>query len=1218
MTHCWHFCTKLNGSISTAMSHSGRMISSRLPGIIFLLTLNVIFINSATAGEPYLKFLEGLRERQYYDTAMQYLQTLEERPDVPQEIKQILPYERALTLLASSGYVQSPEAQTEQLDQAQAFLEKFLKDSPKHELAPRANTELANIMLGKARVLIWQSHSPSNVENRAKFQQDARALIGTARKIFQNANDSYKTLWESFGVFIPEDEKEKRAQRETVEGLFMRAQLDLASCTYEEAQTYDKGSDKYLETLRKASLEFEDLHTKYRSQYAGLFARTMQGKCFEEQDDIRKAIGIYDELLSHPGKSAGLQRLQGQVRHFRLICLNHETRKDYQLVIMEADEWLKANRAFARSTTGLGIRWEMAQAQEKLAMDRTTVESDRTRLLRQALENAREINKYAGPYKDVSNSMIQRVLVALDREPGDPKDFDSAFGTANSLLEQIGKLREQLKAAEKTGNKEEIANVEGELQAVLSETERLYRLALNLVTPATDISQINATRYRLAYMFYLQRKSFETAVVGDYVASRAMNSDPTMALDGAYLAMAGLMQAVNDAPKDQKKDILNMMVDTCERIATNWPNSDRATDARMEMGRIYRLYEEPLEAAKWYSEVPDTVPQYATAQLEAGQAYWNAYLNAIVKESSEATPQELKEWQNQAAKYLASGIEARQKGLPENRESPPELVRAKVSLSQIEIMRGNDAKAVEYLTVEPHSVVKAVAVEEGKPRPKEESNVKSTNFASFAYQQLLRAYIGTKQLDKAEEARTQLEKVAGQSGGEALTAVYVELGRELQNELERLRKQGDQQRLSDVRSGFESFLTTLFNRKSGQNYSSLIWIAETYFGLAEGTSEEPQKAKQYYSSASKTYQEIITRGKNDTKFIDPARLMGVRLRLVNCQIEEGDFTSAEENVKIILADNPKALDAQIAAADVYQAWGNADREPEKFLIAVRGKEADGASIWGWGNIGKRLLMIIDGGAAPPEYIERNREVQYHLAESRVQYADFASDLKASEEQLMRAKADIVTFARLSPDLVDTPWWDKFDELYRKVQTNLGQAAVPLEKPDPGSLLAKGNSSGSNYDSGEANAIPVVVDEAPPKPPEPKSQLSNYILMGVVGLFGLGIIGYTMKSSKKSTRRSTAEMVATMPKTIEEPRRKTKPAAPASADPPRKSKPTEQQRPVDPKVAAQRAAAKKAAAQQKADPAAGKKRPAGEQPRKRKLTPEETAKLKARKRPPTAE
>ncbi|MBV08187.1 hypothetical protein [Rubinisphaera sp.] len=1210
MTHCWHFCTKLKGSISTI-----------LMGIFCVLILNVICINSTTAAEPYLKFLEGLRERQYYDTAMVYLQTLEERPDVPQDIKQILPYERALTLLASSAYVQSPEAQTEQLDQAQAFLEKFLKDTPQHELAARANTELANIMLGKARVLIWQSQSPSNIENRAKFQQDARALITSGRAIYQKALDSYKMLWESFGVFIPEDEKEKRAQRETAEGLYMRAQLDLATCTYEEAQTYDKGSEKFLELLRKASLEFEDVHTKYRSQYAGLFARTMQGKCFEEQDDIRKAIGIYDELLGHPGNSAGLKRLQSQVRHFRLICLNHETRKDYQLVIMEADEWLKANRAFSRSTTGLGIRWEMAQAQEKLAMDRTTVESDKTRLLRQALENAREINKYAGPYKDVSNSMIQRVLVALDREPGDPKDFDSAFGTANSLLEQIGKLREQLKAAEKTGNKEEIAKVEGELQAVLSETERLYRLALNLVTPAVDISQINATRYRLAYMFYLQRKSFETAVVGDYVASRAMNSDPTMALDGAYLAMAGLMQAVNDAPKDQKKAILNMMVETCEGIATNWPNSDRATDARMEMGRIYRLYEEPLEAAKWYSQVPDTVPQYATAQLEAGQAYWNAYLNAIVKENSEATPQELKEWQNQAAKFLASGIAERQKGLPENRESPPELIRAKVSLSQIEIMRGNDAKAVEYLTVEPHSVVKAVAVEEGKPRPKEESNVKSTTFASFAFQQLLRAYIGTKQLDKAEEARSQLEKVAGQSGGEALTAVYVELGRELQNELERLRKQGDQKRLADVRSGFESFLTTLFNRKSGQNYSSLIWIAETYFGLAEGTSEEPQKAKQYYASASKTYQEIINRGKNDTKFIDPARLTGVRLRLVNCQIEEGDFSSAEENVKIVLAENPKALDAQIAAADVYQAWGNADGEPEKFLTAVRGKEEDGASIWGWGNIGKRLLMIIDGGSAPPEYIERNREVQYHLAQSRVQYADFASAEKDRLEQLERAKADIITFARLSPDLVDTPWWEKFDELFQQAQTNLGQVAVPLEKPDPQSLLAQGNNTKSNYDSGEANAIPVVADKPPAKPPEPQSQLGNYILMGVVGLFGLGIIGYTLKSSKKPVRRSTAEMVATMPKTMEEPRRKSKSTDPASAEPPRKSKPNDQ--PVDPQLAAKKAAAKKAAAQkaaaqQKADPTAGKTRPAGEQPRKRKLTPEEAAKLKARKRPPTAE
>lgn len=1162
---------------------------------LLLCCVSMSLPTSVQADEPYLKFVQGLRNRQYYDTAIRYLESLETRKNVPQEIVDRIPYEKAVTLVAGAQFVQNPETQADQLDQAQAYLEAFLKKTPNHKLAPIANTELARIMLGKAQVLIWRSRSPSNVENRSKFQQDARKLITQARGIFQKAHDAYKQEWESYGVFIPEEEKEKRAARADAEGQYMRAQLDLATCTYEEAQTYDEGSDKFNELLRKASLEFEDVHTKYRSQYAGLFARTMQGKCFEEQDDIRKALGIYSELLSHPGQSEGLKKLQHQVLQFRLICLNHESRKDYQLVIQEAEDWLKLNRSYRRTPSGLGIRWELAQAQEALALERTTPEADRTRLLRQALDNAREINKYAGPYKDVSNSMIQRVLVALDREPGDPEDFDTAFGTANNMLEQIGELREKLKAAEKSGNKEEIQKVDGELQALLSETERLYRLALSLAVDGTEGSQINAARYRLAYMFYLQRKSYETAVVGRFLSIRAKDSDPAMALDGAYLAMAGFSQAFNDAPESSKDEVLALMVDICERIAKGWPDSDRAVDARMEMGRIYRRNEQPIEAAKWYAEVPQTVPQYAGAQIEAGQAYWNAYLNAIVSEDNNVSTDELKKWQDEAAKHLRNGINKRQAGVPASNPTPDELTRAKVSLAQIEIMRGNEQAAIDLMTKDPHSVLKAITVADGQARPEETSNVKSTTFASFAYQQLLRAYIGTRQLDKAEEARQSLEKVAGQAGGEALTAVYVELGRELQNELERLKKQGDQQRLNEVRNGFESFLDKLFQRKDGQTYGSLIWIAETYFGLAEGSAEAPQKEKQYYDAAAKTYSEIIKRAGSNPNFIDAARLTGVKLRLVNCKRQAGQFDEAETIVKEILAQNPRALDAQFEAAALYQSWGEAG-EADHYMDAVRGKTFDdGAVIWGWGNIAKRLQMLIDSGQGTPEYAERNRESRYRLAESRYQFAEQSSDLTASEEQLKKAKFELLAYTSITPDLPETPWWDRFDTLYQDIQRNLGEAAMPLEKPE---LITADAGTKSNYDTGTTEPVAQApAEQATAKPAaEPESNLMSYLLIGLVLLGGLGIVGFTMFGGKKKGKsRSRAEMLASAPSDF-----KMAPTEPA--------KPTKRRSSnvAQPTAAAGKVSAAEAASTEKKKSSA----PAGEKP-VRRLTKEQAAELKRR-------
>ena len=1198
-------------------------------GICLFLVLLMGIIQFATpavlnAKEPYLEFVQGLRERQYFDSAMLYLDSLKSRKNVPEEIKQIIPYEKAVTLLRSSQFSQNPDAQAELLDQAQAYLEQFIKKSPKHELVASANTELARILLGKAQVLIWKSRSPANKENRLKFQQDARKNIAEAKVIFQKAHDAYKKQWESFGVYIPEDEKEKRAARKKVEGLYMRSQLDLATCNYEDAQTYDRGSKEFKEKLKAASLEFEEVHTKYRSQYAGLYARTMQGKCFEEQDDIRKALGIYDELLSHPGKSPGLIKLQNQVLHFRLICLNHETRKDFQLVIQEASEWLKRNARTSRTQVGLGIRWELARAQEALATDRNTPEAERGRLLRQALENVRKLNRYAGPYKDVSRSAIQRVLVLLDREPGDPKDFDGAFGTANSLLEQVGPLREKVKAAEKTKDKQKIQNAKEELQAQLSETERIYRLALSLADANSPAKQINSARYKLAYIFYLQRKSYDAAVVGKYLAIRLKKTDPTVALDAAYLGMAGFSQAYNDAPKQYKEKNLQMILDVSQFIATNWPNSDRATDARLEMGRILRRSEKPLEAAKWYAEIPTTAPQYATAQLEAGQALWAAYLNTAFKDSTTQTPEELNKMRDQAAKHLQTGIAKMQEKTPDSKPAPAVLIKAKVSLSQIEIMRGNDAKAIELLTKDPHSVVKAIEVKKEADRPKEDFNIKSTAFASLSYQYLLRAYIGTRQLDQAEKARESLEKIAGASGGAALTAVYVELGRELQKELERLKKLGDQDRLEKVRSGFESFLSQLSKRKGGQSYTSLIWIAETYFSMAQGSKESPQKASQYYSSATEAFEEILSQGENDPGFVDPARLDGVKLRLVNCKRQERDFDSAETLIKSVLKKNSKVLDAQIEAAQVYQDWGEYGGEPKRFLDAVRGKQfKDKTVIWGWGNIAKRLQMSLNAGQSRPEYKEKHREAQYHLAQSRYMYAQNASDKKEADEQLQRAKIEITTFTSLTPDLPDSPWWDKFDTLYQDIQQQLGEVSTPLTKPEM-IVQSADKRKISQYDAAAkserdaAEQEPKVVQK--PKEEKASNNTMTYILMGVMLLAGIGFVGYVLTSGKKNEKRLMTEIAADLPDTFSE--------AMFSSEPATEKEPAPRKKVVTQKAEGEsKPASKKTSRTQSSERKSRSEKPPGEKsrgdkPRVKKPRGEKpaegTPKKRVRRKPPSDE
>jgi hypothetical protein len=190
---------------------------------------------------------------------------------------------------------------------------------------------------------------------------------------------------------------------------FIRLQLNLATCDFAEGHTYDESNPNFKKVLEKAAVAFEEIHQKHRSLVAGLHARLWQAKCLQEIGELRKALGIYGELLSHSGGSKTMQGLQDQARQFRLICLNHDQRKDYVLVIGEAEDWLETAKERSQTTTGLGIRWELIRAQERRSKQADVPEAERKQLRQGALKNARLLARFDGGYKKSALAMIDRL-----------------------------------------------------------------------------------------------------------------------------------------------------------------------------------------------------------------------------------------------------------------------------------------------------------------------------------------------------------------------------------------------------------------------------------------------------------------------------------------------------------------------------------------------------------------------------------------------------------------------------------------------------------------------------------------------------------------------------------------------------------------------------------------------------------------------------------------
>lgn len=1011
---------------------------------------------SGRAAEPMREFLDGLRSRQYFDWAFLYLDQLQERTDLPADLKAIISYERAMTLSESAKHSVSPETQQRQLDQALGFLEQFTKDSPKHSLAATANSTRAGLLLSKARVDILQAKLPTNKDNREEFQDKAREQITLARAVFDKAHEQYKAAWEVFPKSIDMVlEPVKYEARRQAETNYMRAQLDVGHCEFEEAQTYDPNTSSRTFHLKKAVDLFRGFFLKYRATVGGLYAQMWEAKCYEELNDPQRALGIYSELLAHPPD--GKKSLQDQVRHFRLICLNHDQRREYAMAIAEGEDFLKGARQIdQRGPSGQGVRWEMVVALEKQADSSGISPSEKDKLLRQAIAHLTTLSKWPGAYRDLAQQRVRDLNIRLKGKDGagDPKDFDSAFVLGSDVMKRASEKKTLLDVA--TQNKlrrDDIDKLRADFRELVKEQIRVLRLALSLADKSSSRADINQARLYLSYGYYLADKPYEAAVCAEAVAFNPTKDkqDEQRALEAGYLAVASYIVGFNQTPNELKslRDVdTRLMVRVAEFITAKWPSDAKANQTRMMVARTFVQTDQPKLAAEWFLRVPETAENFPEAQCAAGQALWQQYLMASIEEdvTLRASAEELSKWRGDAEKFLKNGIDRLQKKIPEQNKTPDDLVAAKAALSEILLSTGQYQPALDLLSKLPHSVLVAINVDDQTRRPVHPS-VRSARFASHIYQLLLRARVGLQQLDDAREVMAQLEQLAEHSGGaDAVTAVYVQLGKELEKELSRLKGAGDKDRFNEVRKSFEQFLDGLYQRED-KNLSSLTWIAETYYGLAQSSLDNATESKTYFERAAATYLSILDRAKKEKSFSDKDRIAGIRLRLANCKRRQGEFDEAETLLKQLIAERPRAADVQFEMAYVWFDQGRAGKT-DFLKKAVEGeKRGQKGEVWGWTELSTRLQRLIADGRPETRdrYSDKLYEAWYNTSSCRQKLGLAQPTTAKKQAELETAKSVVETFVRISVDIPDD-WWRKFDRLYRQIQSDLGQSPSPLERP----------------------------------------------------------------------------------------------------------------------------------------------------------------------------
>ena len=790
------------------------------------------------------EFFEGLRDRGYFDLAADYLEAARKSPEAPAGLVATADFEMGRLLLEEASKTGDIVRRRDLLEQARNRLDAWSKANPDHPKAPEALVSLARLLGERGHLAMLQAdESDDKAEKDAKVAE-SRASLDQARAAYEAADKRLQAAFAKFPSYLADGDPRK-AEKEQTQTSLMNAQLQRAVIDFEQGETYPPKSPERTDLMKKALAQFEDLYKKYRQQLAGLSAQMWEGKCFEEQGEYGKAMGIYNALMEHADPR--LRPLQRTVGRFRIVVLGK--RKEYALAADEAVRWLQENRGTEaqRSPDALGVQLELAK--DVLAqLPGIQGEGDRNAAVKKAVDTLANVVRYSSPFKAEAVELLKKYKpsAALNATDVAKMGYEEAMSQGESAIAS----REWDRAA------------------------ALLRQAVRKAETARDADKLNLARHSLAFCFYMNKKYYEAFVLGDQIARRYPKAG--VAPKSAEIGMAALEGAYNAYTQVDRAADLNNMADLASYTAEAFAESEPGDSARLTLGLIRAGTGRYADAAAAYASVRPKSSHYLEAQTKLGGAHWDQALALRRAGKEPEADAEIKK----ATDTLAAALKARRDGGAT--DADPGLVANACDLADVELESGQSAEALKLLD----------------PIAKAQTTKAGPLFARLTAG-LLRAHVAAGQTDLALADMALLETSGGE--GTNLTQLYLKLGQLLEKEMDALEKKNDKAGLNRTRQAYLKFLTALAGSKTGQTYDSLRWVGDNMLTLGK-----PDEAQKVYEQILKTYEPDP---KFQAQPNASARLTGVRLKLAAAFRGQRAFPKAAELVKRVSDENPRALEA---------------------------------------------------------------------------------------------------------------------------------------------------------------------------------------------------------------------------------------------------------------------------------------------------------------------
>jgi hypothetical protein len=979
------------------------MIPRRLPAACLLIGLLVTSFlapaSSCLAGEPYLEFLRGLQGRRYGEQALAYIDSIADRPDLPEELKSSLDLERSKSLRLAAEEAYDMAQRDARLAEAKRLAEKFFKENPNHPAAGGAILSEADDMLLKGQMSLAEYRVLKEKEPQDKALADAKTALSTAKAQFEGAVTKLKEKLDALPT--PENPRAKDLVREELEFAWLDARFKAALAAYFLAQTIPgEITPEKKALLEGAGKGFDSIFQEYRSsgRPIAMLPHMWQGKVLEDLGDTLTAMDVYDEVLvltpdpkEADSKNADLSPLFGQAFLFRLRMIAKDEETTPLEIVREGQQWLDAYKGWQATDPFQGIVLEVARA-KMTAAERAKGAAEKSKIYREVALTLGTAGKIDSTYKSE--------ILALRRDAMEKSGASGAM-TNDDRLALVD---------------EAIANKNW------AEAEKICREVVDEATKKKDDKRLAAAKAKLGQVLYQVAAAAYTAnemekvlkIAGEIVGG---NLDAEAAEGASSLAVFAALQVFSNAKDDKAKDEALKRLDVVAKFTIGkWPDGPVGDDARMALAQAHLIRNEYPTALELLGAVTPQSKRYATAMQVLGQIRWNQYFAAKKAPDAADKVEEIAKLRAEAVASLKTSVDRQQAAITPGDPLPPALFDTQLLLAQthLEAQQAQEAAAL----------FAPLLAEISRAKPTELSLKIQNTYVGAA-----RSLLAAGSTDQAGEAAVNLARLSPDQT--QANAILVDLAKLMAIEIRKIEAEQatdaaaapaigtaapDNASTAKLREAQGELLDTIVGRKA-LAIPQLIFVGDACVDLGKN------------QMAREIYQRLLESIDKDpeAKKSAGAAVTRIRSRQVGLLRADGRLEDANKVVDALLKAHPNALEPMLEKGYILEA------------IAERNPKRSDESVAHWTELRVRLGKT---RPPPPEYYE----VLYNCARVLVRQSRATKD----KEKALLAEKMLKSTLVLTPRLSGADMVAKYNNLLKAaILLRGGKLPTPASSPDGG-------------------------------------------------------------------------------------------------------------------------------------------------------------------------